>query len=359
MADSERQSRWGWLWILALGGGLLFLARGVLVPFLISFVLAYAFHPVARRLEKNKVPRPLAIWLIFLIIVLGIALFLFFVIPAIQAELASVWEKFPGYADYLRKTVLPYLERKLGLRIPRTVEEIAAAILPRLREQAPTLFQPLTFFIGALFSNTARLLIGIANLIMIPFAFYYFLKDFDRLKNIVAGYIPIRYRAEAHKRLKELDRSLNGFIRGQLLVILALAALYGAGLALIGVDLAFALAIIAALGEIVPYVGFIVGLSLSLLVALLQFQDFLHPFYVVLLFTAVQSMQGLVIAPLIMGSQVGLHPLVVLAAVYIGGDLFGLIGVILAVPGAAVLVVLLKALADYYRNSPLFQGPAG
>ena len=355
MAGARRETRWGWLAILAIGIAIVYLARSVLIPFLIAFLLAYAFDPVVVFLERRGIRRSLAIWFVFTVIGAGLVLFLLVIIPIIQAEIARALVQIPGYLEHLRADVLPYLERRFGIEIPKTFDEISAKILPRLREEAPNIFRPATAVLLSFFSNTAYLLAAIANLIVIPFAFYYFLKDFERLKEGVEGYLPPRHRSEVDKWVHELDLSLSGFIRGQLLVVSFLALLYGIGLTLIGVDLAFVLGIIGAFGEIVPYVGFIVGLSLSVLVSFLQFQDLLHPFYVILLFTAIQSVQGLIVAPLVMGQQVGLHPLVVIAAVYIGGDLFGFIGILLAVPGAAVVVVLLKALAERYRRSALYR----
>ncbi len=355
MADARGEARWGWLAILALGIGAVYLTSSVLIPFLIAFLLAYAFDPVVVFLERRRIRRSLAIWFVFAVLSAILVIFLLVVIPIIQEETTRALEQLPRYLEHVRTDILPYLERQFGINIPKTYDEISAALLPRLKEEAPNIFRPVTAVLLSLFSNTAYLLAAIANLIVIPFAFYYFLKDFEALKRGFKEYIPPRHRSEVAKWLRELDLSLSGFIRGQLLVILFLAIIYGTGLTLIGVDLAFVLGIIGAFGEIVPYVGFVVGLSLAVLVGFLQFQDLLHPFYVILFFATVQSVQGLVIAPLVMGQQVGLHPLVVIAAVYIGGDLFGFIGVLLAVPGAAVVVVLLKALAERYRRSALYK----
>ncbi|MFY9268633.1 MAG: AI-2E family transporter [Candidatus Manganitrophaceae bacterium] len=356
MAESKRETRWGWFAISALGIGVIYFARSILVPFLIALLLAYTFDPMITFLERRRIRRFLAIWFLLTLLFAGVVLFLFVIIPIIQKELTLALEQIPRYLQYLQTTLLPALEHRFGLSIPKTFEEVSAALLPRLKEEGATIVQPLTALVGSLFSNTARLFGALVNLIVIPFAFYYFLSDFDRIKKVILAYIPPRYQEEAKKRFEEIDRSLSGFIRGQLLIILFLAILYGIGLRLIGLDLALILGILSAVGEIVPYVGFTVGLSLSALVGFLQFQDLLHPFYILLLFAAIQSIQGMVIAPWVMGHQVGLRPLVVIAAIYIGGDLFGFIGILLAIPGAAVGVVLLKTLGDAYRRSSLYTG---
>jgi predicted PurR-regulated permease PerM len=350
--------RWGWLVILAFGLGLLYLAKSVLTPFLIALLLAYAFDPLIGWMERVRIPRSWGAKIVLLIITAMTALFLFFILPIIQNEITLAVEKFPAYLERIREQVLPYLESKFGWRAPKTLDETMSTYLPRLKEEGPAIFRQGAFFIVTLFTGAFGFLVGIINLIVIPFAFYYFLKDFDRMKQAVWSLVPPRFQPEVGMRFRELDRSLSGFIRGQLLIVLVLAGMYGVALALIGVDLAFVLGAFAGLMEIVPYFGFTVGLSLSLLVTFLQFQDLTHLVYVVLAMGAIQAIQGLIIGPKILGSQVGLHPLLVIAAIYIGGDLFGFIGILLAVPGMAALVVLVKALADYYRRSPIFEGTA-
>ncbi len=341
--------------IVFCGAAALYLSKSILVPFILALLLAYAFDPLVDTLETKHFPRPLSIGLIFTLIVFGIFLILFFVLPTLQDQLTRTFKQLPSYLNHLHQDVVPAIEKRFGLRFPKTFEATLEPILARLKEDAPALFKPVTTFALNFFTNTFGVLSAIANLIIIPFMFYYLLKDFDRIKENLTAYIPLKYREETFKRLREIDTSLSGFIRGQLLVILLLGILYVIGLTWIGIDLSFALGFIAAAGEIVPYIGFALGLTLSLAFALLQFQDLLHPFYVLLLFGGIQAIQGLAIAPLVMGKEVGLHPLAIVAAVYIGGDLFGFIGVLLAVPGAAIFVVLLKALAEYYQNSALFR----
>lgn len=343
-----------WLFILlALFIGL-YLSKSILVPFLVALLLAYAFDPLVDKLEAKHIPRSIAIWGIFSAIVITFLLFLVFVIPTLQDQFTKTFKQLPSYLKHLQQEFIPSIEKRFDIQFPKTFEETLEPVLAKLKEEAPTLFKPVTTFVLSFFTNTLNMLAALANLIIIPFIFYYLLKDFDRLKNHISAYIPIHFREEAFKRFREIDLSLSGFIRGQLLVILFLSAFYVIGLSFIGLDLSFALGFIAAIGEIVPYIGFAFGLVLSLAFALLQFQDIIHPLYVILLFGGIQAIQGLVIAPLVMGKQVGLHPLVIVAAVYICGDLFGFIGVLLAVPGAAIFVVCLRAIAEHYQRSRLF-----
>lgn len=342
------------LFVILCASTLLYLSKSILVPFLLASLLAYAFDPVVDLLEKKGFPRSASICLIFALIVVALFLILFFVLPTLQDQLTKMFKQLPSYLTHLHQEVVPSIEKQFGVRFPQTFEETLKPVLDRLKEDAPALFKPVTTFALDFFTNTFGVLTALANLIIIPFMFFYLLKDFDRIKERLAAYIPLKYRDESFKRLREMDISLSGFIRGQLLLILFLAILYVTGLTWIGIDLSFPLGLIAAAGEIVPYIGFAFGLFLSLAFAFLQFQDLLHPLYVVVLFGGIQAIQTLAIAPFVMGKEVGLHPLVIVAAVYVSGDLFGLIGVLFAVPAAAILVVLLKALAEYYKNSSLF-----
>ncbi len=345
-----------WFLLCLLAVFSLYLSKSILSPFIIALLLAYAFDPVIDALEERRFPRLLAIALVFVFIIVIFAVFLFFGVPTLQDQLTRVFDQFPVYLEHLQKNWLPAIERMFGFKLPQTFDETLKTILPRLKEDAPAIFKPVTTFALSFFTNTIGLVATIGNLIIIPFMFYYLLRDFDRIKVSLARFIPDRYRTELDKRLHEIDLSLSGFVRGQLLIILLLGIFYVGGLSVIGLDIAFAVGIVAAIGELVPYIGFTVGLLLSLTFAFLQFQDFIHPLYILLLFGGIQAIQGLAIAPLIMGKQVGLHPLVIIASIYIGGDLFGFVGILLAVPGAAVLVVLLRAFAEYYRRSKLYLG---
>ncbi len=356
MRDVSWKGSVAWFLLCALAIFALYLSKSILSPFIIALLLAYAFDPVIDVLEERQVPRTLAIGSVFILITIVLALFLFFGLPTLQDQMMQAFEQFPVYLEHLRKNLLPAIESTLGIQLPSTFDETLKTILPRLKEDAPALFKPVTTFALSFFTNTFGLVAAVANLIIIPFMFYYLLRDFDRIKTSLARFIPDRYHTEVYKRLREIDLSLSGFVRGQLLIILLLCVFYVAGLSIIGLDIAFMLGIIAAIGEVVPYVGFAVGLVLSLAFAFLQFQDLIQPLYVLALFGGIQAIQGLAIAPLIMGKQVGLHPLVIIASIYIAGDLFGFIGILLAVPGAAVLVVLLRAFSEYYRNSNLYLG---
>ena len=344
-------------WTFAVGSFLfiLWVIKSVLVPFLVAFLLAYAFDPLIHRMERI-LSRPFSILLLFFGILLSLVLVLIYIVPIIQSEISVALQKFPHYLGLLKELV-PAVENRFGIHIPRTFGETLDALLPKINEVSPKLFEPLTTFVVRVFSNTVVFIVWLVKLLIIPIAAYYFLKDFDRIKTGVANIVPTKFRSGFHDLVSEIDRALSGFIRGQLLVVLILSALYSLALLAVGVDLSVLLGIISGTIEIIPYLGFIVGMSISLLMTTLQYQDFLHPLLVLVLFSFIQTAQGLFISPKVIGQQVGIHPLVVIAAITIGGDLFGLVGVLLAIPCAAVLLVVLKAMVRAFKASSFFNVP--
>jgi predicted PurR-regulated permease PerM len=221
---------------------------------------------------------------------------------------------------------------------------------------SPAQFKPVLELIQQAFSSTIGLILTILGYLIIPVYLFYLLADLPRLKAFLESFIPERYRDAYNAKLSEVDRVLAGFIRGQLSVCAILAVLYSIGLYLIGIDLAIAIGTLAGFAFIIPYVGTIIGIVLSLVMALLKFHDILHPLLCLGWFGLVQSLEGMVITPRVVGNTVGLHPLVTLVVLLIGGQLFGLMGMLLAVPVAAVLRVFLISLAGWFRNSEFYRG---
>jgi predicted PurR-regulated permease PerM len=147
---------------------------------------------------------------------------------------------------------------------------------------------------------------------------------------------------------------LAQFLRGQLLVMLALALIYTVGLWIAGLDAAFLIGVLAGLVSFVPYLGFVVGIVLAGFAALIQFGDMMHVVYVVIVFATGQLIEGFVLSPWLVGDRIGLHPVAVIFAVMAGGQLFGFFGVLLALPVAAVVLVLLRHSHELYMQSSLY-----
>jgi predicted PurR-regulated permease PerM len=202
----------------------------------------------------------------------------------------------------------------------------------------------------------ANLLLSLTNLALIPVVAFYLMRDWDRLKDKVMGLFPVDWQGKAGFMVGEADEVVGAFLRGQFLVMCALALIYGAGLWMVGVQLAMVLGVIAGLASIVPYLGFIVGILVSSVVAYAQFQELGVLLWVALVFGIGQAIESMVLTPLLVGDRIGLHPVAVIFALMAGGQLAGFVGVVLALPVAAVIMVFVRHAIHHYQNSYIYGG---
>ena len=192
------------------------------------------------------------------------------------------------------------------------------------------------------------------NLVLIPVVTFYLLRDWDLLIKGIRGLLPRKIEPTVSQLAGEINEVLGAFVRGQLMVMFALGVIYTAGLWLIGLDLAFIIGMGAGLLSVVPYLGTVVGLLAAVLAAIFQFQDLFHTVMVLLVFGAGQMLEGMVLTPKLVGDRIGLHPVAVIFAVLAGGQLFGFLGILLALPVASALNVLVRHLRDKYTKSTLY-----
>lgn len=327
---------------------ILYLLRVVMIPLVASFILVYLLNPLVNFLERKGLRRNWAI-LILLALAAGIvagagALAL----PVIQGQMRGLSEKLPGYLEGIQERVIPELERITGFAFPKSFKEG----LQGLPSVPPALLAPLKNMISYLFSNLYNLIVFSFGLALIPIYTFYLLKDVERLKKFLLDHIPPSMRPWAIEKGNEVLTVLGHFIKGQLFVAVIMGVLYGIGLYFLKMDFAFLVGIVAGLLNLVPYLGLILGLAGASLISLVQFGSFFHLAGVVAIFLMVQALEGFLLTPRILGRGLGLHPLVILVAVVLGGELFGFLGVLLAVPGTAVLKVLLRPLFLKYREPP-------
>jgi predicted PurR-regulated permease PerM len=335
---------------------ILYYSAAVFLQLFIAFALAYILNPAVILLEKRGVNRILSILIVFSVAVVLCTGFTFFLVISISGELSSVQLNLPGYARQLYDIIPTALKSYLGIETPDKLSHYVEELFRQLRAIAPDLVKPVLNFIQQALSSTVGLILTILGYLIIPVYLFYLLADLPQLKAFLESFIPERFRSGYSAKLAEVDTVLTGFIRGQLSVCAILALLYSFGLYFIGIDLAIAIGTLAGVTFIIPYVGTIIGIVLSTTMALLKFHDILHPLLCLLWFGVVQSIEGMVITPRVVGSTVGLHPLVTIVALLIGGQLFGLMGMLLAVPVTAVLQVFLRSLAGWYRDSEFYRG---
>lgn len=344
------------LLFIALTALVVYFSSAVLLQLFIAFALAYVLNPAVAYLEGKGVNRIASILIVFSIALLLCAGFTVFLAVSISSELSSMQLNLPGYAQHLYEITPPAVKSYLGIETPDRLAYRLNELLQQARGISPDLIKPVLAFLQKAFSSTVGLILALLGYLVIPVYLFYLLADLPQLKQFAETCIPERFRGTYSEKLGEIDAVLSGFIRGQLSVCAILAVLYSIGLYFIGIDLAIAIGTLAGITFIIPYVGTVIGIVLSVIMAFLKFHDILHPLLCLGWFGLVQALEGMVITPKVVGDTVGLHPLVAIVALLVGGQMFGIMGMLLAVPVTAVLQVFLRSLAGYYRNSEFYRG---
>lgn len=339
----------------------LFLVYGVyqlgsiFFPPFIALFLAYLFEPLVDRLSALIRSRTLAILLVFAGIVLLLAGIVFFYVTAIRSEFADVQLNLPHYAERFYAIIPQKVKAFLEIDTPDKVQLQISRLLGQLKAVSFDLVRESLTVIRKAFSSTLAIVLAVLGYCITPLYLYYFLNDLPKLEEGVLSLVPLRLRDQWLARSREIGGLLSAFVRGQLLVCAILAVLYSIGLSLIGIDLAVVVGTLAGITFIIPYVGTILGIIFSVFLAILKFHDLLHPLLCLGWFGIVQALEGAIITPKIVGDRVGLHPVTTILALLVGGQLFGIAGMILAVPAAAVLKVFAGMLRDAYLESSYYR----
>lgn len=345
--------RWQWLIIAVVTGWLVWRLSPILMPFMLAGVFAYLGDPLADRLERLHLGRGLAASIVFLLMLLIVALALMLLVPFIQRQVARFVAALPAYAAWFTHDAIPWLEQKL--HIPAS-EFDASTVIARIREHIGTLGGIAATLLGyATRSGLAIIGVGIA-VVLVPVVTFYLLRDWDKLVANIDALLPREAQPTIRRLARETDSVLGAFVRGQLLVMVALAIFYAVTLKLVGLDVGPLIGMVAGLVSFVPYLGFIIGIVASIIAALVQFHDALHLVLVVVVFLVANVLENYVLVPKLVGDRIGLHPVAVIFAVLAFGELFGFIGVLLALPMASIAMVLLRFLRERYEASLLFAG---
>ena len=326
----------------------------VLTPFVVAAVLAYALTPLVDWLDAlghGRVPRVLAVVIVELLLILAVVSLMLLIVPVLAKELPLMREQLPSVFDKLNTTLAPWLAQ-LGIRVSLDLDSLKALALKYLNANYADALGSLLPSLR-LGGSLALTVIGYAMLI--PVALFYLLLDWKQFVARVLELVPPRARPGVDSFAEEADQVLGQYLRGQLLVMLMMAVFYSTGLALFGLDLALPIGFFTGLAMFVPYVGFGIGLILALLAGLLQFASVKALVMVAAVYGTGQVIEGFYLTPRLVGERIGLHPLAVIFALLAFGQLFGFVGVLIALPASAVLLVAIRRLRAGYLGSKLYQ----
>ena len=341
---------WAWVAIAAATVWLIWLLSPILAPFLFAAILAYVLNPLVEKLTGKRVRRTLAVLLVMTLALGLIIAAALVVLPLFYKELRMLTERFPTFLIWINQTVSPWLNDKFQIAFQLdidTVKQIANKVLANNQDLVPQLLDSLR--IGGI-----ALVAFFANLLLVPVVLFYLLRDWGMLLARVDRIIPRRMHERARGIASEIDQVLAEFLRGQLLVVLAMTVFYVTTLWLTGLEFALPVGIITGTLVFIPYVGAITGFLLGTIAAVLQFGSIAGVAWVWLAFFVGQAIEGLVVTPSLVGERVGLHPVAVIFALLAFGQVFGFFGVLLALPVSAALLVGLRHLRKAYLNSALY-----
>lgn len=324
------------------------------LPLLISFALAYLVFPLIQKVEKKGVSRQWAVLGAFVIYLIGCALTLALVIPVLWSDAQEMAAEFPTMASRGIEKLEGFLS-EFGIAAPLSQSEIRLYIESHLSELASSVLKGFTSSFRDVFANSLRWILAVLNLFLIPLFFFYVINDFEKISRELKSFIPKSVRPRVSHYFRLCNRVLSGYIRGQLIVALILGVLYSVGLTVIGLRFGLLIGMVTGIVSIIPYVGFSLGFVTALLVALTHASGMGVIIGVVVVFLVVQALEGTVITPKFVGDQVGLSSLATILSLIIGGNVFGLTGIIVAIPAAAVLKAVIWDLKEEYQKLDIYQ----
>ncbi|MDY0249627.1 MAG: AI-2E family transporter [Pseudomonas sp.] len=344
----------GWLLIALFGLMLLtfYQLLPILTPFLVSILLAYMGDPLVDLLERYKFSRTWAVVSVFVLLSVLLLILLLVLIPMIGRQLVSLYELTPQLIDWLQHSAVPWLQTRLGINAGASgldnIKQMLSENMGKTTDIAQLLLSQIT-------ASSLAFLGWLANMLLIPVVTFYLLRDWDILVAKMRRLLPRQKETLVVRLIGECNEVLGAFMRGQLLVMFALGIVYAVGLMSLGLELGLLIGLLAGLASLVPYMGFAVGISAALVAGLFQFGLDPYPLIgIVAVFTVGQLLEGMLLTPLLVGDRIGLHPVAVIFAILAGGQLFGFTGILLALPVAAVVMVLLRNAHKLYKESDMY-----
>ena len=335
------------LWVL-------YLLKPVVLPFIGAFLVAYLFSPLVDKLHKIGLPRWLSISAVFIGIGVVITLAFWYLVPLVWEQLMYAKNSIPSGIHWANYKFLPWLSDSFNL-VPMEldVDQISAAIMEYVQTNYSA--DSIQAMIAKLAQSGLNFIQIGGTVVLIPIIAFYFLLDWDRMLDSFRRLIPRRHEEQTLVIVKECHSVLGAFVKGQFLVMVLLGVVYAMGLQLIGLEVGLIIGMVAGLCSIIPYLGFAVGIIAAVIASLFQFGiDWMQLLLVGVVFMIGQAVEGYILQPFLLGDKIGLSPVAVVFAVLAGAQLGGILGMLIALPVAAVIVVLLRHAREFYENSQMY-----
>ena len=350
---NQAQSRVFKISLFVLSFGIfLYAIHPILMPFVFGALIAYLGDPLVDKLEKLRLSRTVSVLVVFAfflaILILGVLL----VLPPLISEFETFFSALPGiYASIVNDwipSVRSYISLSDDLIVDTDWSSKISNNLSALSQVTKSLAQQL--------ANSSVQFVGfVANLVLVPVVGFYLLRDWDIMISKILQLTPSGWRKRFRSLMDESDEAISAFIRGQLLVMLALAMIYSLGLSLLGIQMALVLGVTAGLASIIPYLGFVVGVTLASFAGYVQYNDWEMVGLVWMVFILGQILESVFLTPILIGDKIGLHPVMVIFSLMAGGVIAGFVGLLVAIPIAAIVMVFLRHLILEYLQSDFYQ----
>ncbi|MGS0705950.1 chloramphenicol efflux transporter CxpE [Acinetobacter sp. ANC 3781] len=336
------------LWVL-------YLLKPVVLPFVAAFLVAYLFSPLVEKLHKIGLPRWLAISFVFVGIGVVLTLAMWYLVPLVWQQLMYARDSIPAGIHWLNYTFLPWVSQTFSVeQMEIDTQQMSTVVMEYIQTNySADSIQAMVLKVAQ--SGLNFIQIG-GTVVLIPIIAFYFLLDWDRMLDSFRRLIPRPYEKSTLHIVGECHQVLGAFVKGQFLVMFLLGTVYAVGLQVIGLEVGLIIGMVAGLASIIPYLGFAVGIIAAVIATLFQFGiDWMHLALVLVVFMIGQAVEGYILQPFLLGDKIGLSPVAVVFAVLAGAQLAGFLGMLIALPVAAVIVVLLRHARDCYEKSRIYR----
>lgn len=339
-----------WVALIVLINGILYVASDTIIPFFVAFIFAYLLAPVVQsNCNRFNISRGVSSSVVFTIFISGFVAIFVLIVPIIYEQFAIFVSKIPQYKSNVEEGIYAWLNK-----INNIDPELSAKISESIRSAINSAFTLFSSFANHLWQYTLATINIFIIIILVPIILYYFLRDWPFMIDSIESLFPRKSKKKIREIFYSIDGLLSAYIRGQMNICLMLTIYYVIGLEILGFDLALLLGMISGFLIIIPFIGAVISFLLVIIVCYVTFGYGAELLYTTLLFAVGHTIEGYILAPKIIGGKIGLHPLWIIFAMFAAGSLFGVWGVMFAIPMAGILKILLSNMIDYYKSTKIY-----